>query len=126
MKRVARIAALLAGIVAIIWAMRDRFISLALPREPTPPAFRHMPPSAPHRQEPRTPDVAATSDENVEEGDDLTAVKGIGAVYSGKLAELGITSFASLAAASAEEIAQQVGTQQARVESWIRQAGQLS
>ena len=117
----ARLLSFAVGIAALIWAMRDRFISLALPREPQPPAFRHPDdhPQVPHRphQEHREPGLAAAP-----ELDDLELINGIGPVYSSKLAEMGITTFSGLAAASAEEIVGKLGTAESRVADWIDQA----
>ncbi len=42
--RTARVIAVIAGIAALLWAIRDRFISLVVPREPEPPTFRVAPP----------------------------------------------------------------------------------
>jgi predicted flap endonuclease-1-like 5' DNA nuclease len=121
MKRLARLLSFVAGIAALIWAMRDRFISLALPREPQPPAFRHPDdhPQVPHRphQEHRQPGVEA-----VPELDDLELINGIGPVYSSKLANMGITTFSGLAAGSAAEIAGKLDTAESRVMDWIDQA----
>ena len=121
MKRLVRLLSFTAGIAALIWAMRDRFISLALPREPQPPAFRHPEdhPQVPHRphQEHRQSPMEAAPDL-----DDLELINGIGPVYSSKLADMGITTFSGLAAASAAEVADKLGAAEARVVDWIHQA----
>ena len=43
--RAARLIAVIAGVAALVWAMRDRFISLVVPREPERPTFRVAPPT---------------------------------------------------------------------------------
>ena len=61
--------------------------------------------------------------------DDLTRIPGIGAVFSRRLNEAGIHTFAELAATSPEEIRQKVGTeswQQTDIESWITAAADLA
>jgi polyhydroxyalkanoate synthase len=60
--------------------------------------------------------MAATADP-----DDLTEIKGIGPKYAALLAELGIGSFAALAAADPESLSSSVDPR-ARVEDWIAQA----
>ena len=121
MKRMARLLSFVAGVAALIWAMRDRFISLALPREPQPPAFRHPDdhPHVPHRehQEPKEPQDSVT-----QPSDDLKLIKGIGPVLASKLANMGIASFADLAAASANAIASELNTAESRATDWIEQA----
>ena len=42
MKRVAKIIGLVGGVAAVVWAMRDRFISVATSREPEPPTIRYL------------------------------------------------------------------------------------
>ncbi|NNC39279.1 MAG: hypothetical protein HKN95_01200 [Acidimicrobiia bacterium] len=121
MKRLVRLLSFAAGIAALIWAMRDRFISLALPREPQPPAFRHpedhpQVPHRPHQEHRRSPMEAAP------DPDDLQLINGIGPVYSSKLADMGITTFSGLAAASAAEVAGKLGAAEGRVVDWIHQA----
>ena len=44
MKRVGRIIGLIGGAAAVLWAMRDRLISIAAPAEPEPPRFRVVKP----------------------------------------------------------------------------------
>ena len=60
--------------------------------------------------------------EAVLELDDLELINGIGPVYSSKLADMGIATFSGLAAASAAEVADRLGTAEARVADWIHQA----
>ena len=121
MKRLARVLSFAAAVAALIWAMRDRFISVALPREPQPPAFRHPDehPQVPHRphQNHRDPGMEAAP-----ELDDLELINGIGPVYSSKLAEMGITTFSGLAAASVAEVVGKLGIAESRVVDWIDQA----
>ena len=123
MKRIVRIVSFAAGVAALIWAMRDRFISLALPREPQPPAFRHPDdhPNVPHRphQPPQyQPEVPATDSKP----DDLREINGIGPVFAAGLADLGITTFSDLSESRVADVAAKLGTAESRVADWIGQA----
>ncbi len=120
MKKLARIGGMIvgigAGIVAGLWLLKDK---IAGPPQTTvepedAPKFRVAPPP------PETPAPAA------EEPDDLTSVKGIGPVFSARLAEAGISTFAGLAAATAAAIAEKVGARESQVEDWIAQAADLA
>ncbi|MDH5372619.1 MAG: helix-hairpin-helix domain-containing protein, partial [Acidimicrobiia bacterium] len=112
------------GIATLLWAMRDRFISLALPREPRPPAFRHPDehPVVPHRPHANAPTPARQQPSVGALPDNLEDINGIGAVFARKLAESGISTFAELAAASADEVAENLNTGSSRVADWIGQA----
>jgi large subunit ribosomal protein L21 len=112
MKKLARILGLMGGVAAVAWAMRDRFVSIAAPREPEPPTFRVVtPPSTPPK--PRSP-----------EPDDLTEVNGIGPVFARRLMEAGISTFSNLAQAEPGRVAEIAQVPEARVTDWIEQAGQ--
>ena len=125
MKRIVRILAFAAGVAALIWAMRDRFISLALPREPQPPAFRHPEdhPNVPHRphQPPHFQTEVPATDKKPE---DLKEIKGIGPVFAAGLAEMGITTFSDLSESGVAEVAAKLETAESRVADWIDQASQ--
>lgn len=112
MKKLARLIGLLGGVAVVVWAMRDRLVSIATPREPKPPTFRVVPPVAPAK-------VAA-------EGDDLTRVIGIGPVFAARLREGGIETFRAIAEAGRHRVAEVVGVPPSRVDSWIEQAGSLA
>lgn len=101
MKRVFKFTGFVAGLGAAIWLMRDRLISIALPREPEPPTFRVGPAG---------------------EGDDLTEIKGIGDVFAARLNSAGITTFEDLAGADPETLASQIDTQATRIQEWVEQA----
>lgn len=58
--------------------------------------------------------------------DDLAEVSGIGPVYSSRLAEAGITTFAGLAAADAAAVADATGATPRRAADWIAQAAALA
>lgn len=111
MKKVFQFFGVLAGLGTVIWVMRDRFISLALPREPEPPTFR----VAPHPPQ-----------EELSQVDDLTIIKGVGPVYAARLEDAGITSLAGLSAADAEALASVVDVPVGRVGTWIEEATFLS
>ena len=113
MKKALRFIGVLAGLGTVIWVMRDRFLSLALPREPEPPAFRVAPP------QPAEPQTSRSDD-------DLTIIKGVGPVYATRLNEAGITSLAGLAGAVAETVAATIDVPAGRVSDWITEAKFLS
>ncbi|MFW2339308.1 MAG: hypothetical protein ACN4GK_04600 [Acidimicrobiia bacterium] len=125
MKRIVRILSFAAGVAALIWAMRDRFISLALPREPQPPAFRHPEdhPNVPHRphQPPHFQPEVPTTDNKP---DDLQEIKGIGPVFAAGLADMGITTFGDLSESKVADVAAKLETAESRVADWIGQASQ--
>lgn len=101
MKRLAKIVGVVGGIIAVIWAMRDRFISVATSREPEPPTFRAGSES-----------VSAAVD----------TIDGIGPVFAGRLRSAGIDTSAKLAAASPDHVAEAAGVSGARARAWIEQA----
>ena len=114
MKRLARVGGVLvgigAGVVAALWLLKDKITGPApAPVQPADaPRFRVAPPTAP----------AAG-------GDDLTRVKGIGPVYSARLADVGISSFADLAGADPATVAERVDAAETQVAGWISQARDL-
>lgn len=116
MKRLASILGVLGGIGAILWAMRDRLVSVAIPREPQPPALkapeRPQPAPTPSRQEEATPRT-------------LTDVSGIGPVYATRLEAAGITSLADLAGTDDEKVAEAADVTLRRAQGWIQSAHDL-
>ena len=123
MKRVGRIIGVLGGVAALVWAMRDRFVSIASPKEPEPPSFRVVttppPPPTEHVSHPAPPDTAPTE---TPDPDDLTAINGVGPVFERRLMETGMATFAAIAEASPDRIAEATGVPTSRAEDWIRQA----
>lgn len=101
MKRVAKVVGFVGGIVAVAWAMRDRFISVATSREPEPPTFRTGPQSA-----------------------NVDTIDGIGPVFAERLEEAGLGEMHTLAAATPDQVAEAAGVSVARAKSWIEQAEQ--
>lgn len=112
MKKVARLIGIIGGVAAVVWAMRDRLVSIAAPREPEPPRFRVVPQPPP-------------ADADAGARDDLTEISGIGPVFAERLVRHGIDSFARLADADASEVASAAQVPPGRVEDWIRQASSL-
>ncbi len=102
MKRLAKIVGVVGGLAAIVWAMRDRFISVATSREPEPPSFRSS-------------DAASAVN-------GIDVIGGIGPVFAGRLRGAGIDTPAKLAAASPDRVAEAAGVSGARARSWIEQA----
>lgn len=97
-KKLVKAAALVAAIGVILWAMRDRFISIATSREPEQPTFR------------------------THGGVGVDAVDGIGPVFAQRLTSAGIADIDQLAAASPDSVAEAAGVSVARARSWIDQA----
>lgn len=107
MKRSLRALAVLGGIGAAAWAMRDRIMSILSPSEPEPPTFRVVtPPSAPSP-------------------DELLRVDGIGPAYAAKLTAAGITTLDGLVEAGVERVAGIVELPASRVQGWIDHASSL-
>lgn len=96
MKRLAKIIGLVGGAVAVIWAVRDRFISVAISREPQPPAFRYEPPVA-----------------------KVETIDGIGPVFAQRLTGAGLGTVNSLAEANPDLVAEAAGVSAARARNWI-------
>ena len=106
--RTARVIAVIAGIAALVWAMRDRFISLVVPREPEPPTFRVAPPR------PAAPAAP--------EQEDLTVIAGIGPVYQSRLYAAGFDTLAAVAEASAAELSKAAQVPEGRAADWVSKA----
>lgn len=100
--RIGKVLGFVGGALAILWAMRDRLVSIAAPQDPEPPRFRVVPPS---------PSPAAV--------DDLTVINGIGPVFAGRLRDAGITSFADVSAAGPSRLAEVTGSSESRAAEWI-------
>ena len=106
--KIGKVLGFVGGALAILWAMRDRLVSIAAPQDPEPPRFRVVPSS---------PVPAAE--------DDLTAISGIGPVFAGRLRDAGITSFADIAAAGSARLAEVTGASEPRAAEWIAAAASL-
>ena len=112
MKKLTRILGLVGGAVAILWAMRDRLISIAAPKDPEPPRFRVVPPST-------GGDTSSGVDSSP---DDLTEINGIGPVFASRLRAAGISSFEALAGTDPGTLAEITGAADSRVAEWLGQA----
>lgn len=104
MKKLARALGIAGAVAAVLWVVRDRLLAILMPREPEPPVFTVVSP---------TPQ-------------DLTTVNGVGPVAAAKLRQEGITTFADLAAADPVQLAERIGTSQAKIADWIKQAKSLA
>lgn len=78
--------------------MRDRFISVAVSREPEPPAFRTLP-----------------------EFETLEDVIGIGPTYASRLKEAGVATPSGLIGADPADIGEIAGVSASRAAGWITQ-----
>lgn len=99
--KLAKAIGFVGGVAALVWAMRDRFISVAVSREPQPPSFRVGP-----------------SDGEVS----LESIAGIGPTYASRLRDAGFATVADLAAADAERVAGVAGVSVDRASTWLAQA----
>ena len=105
LKRMAKVIGLVGGAAAVLWAVRDRFVSVATSREPEPPTFR-------------TPSAGASQS--------IEVIDGIGPVFATRLTEAGMEYIASLADASPDSVAEAASVSVARARSWIEQAQQYT
>lgn len=115
-KNLIRIAGVVAGLGAAVWAMRDRLLPNPEVPDGPPPRFREAPPR--FREAP-APAVATAED-------DLTIIKGIGPVTSRKLADAGIATLPALADADVATVATAAGTNEASAKAWIDAAKSLT
>ena len=113
MKRIGRVVGFIGGAAAVIWAMRDRLISIAAPAEPQPPRFRVVKPSP----------VSPPDPTNVT--DDLTRITGVGPVFAARLRAAGIDTFERVVEADDARLAEVTGVTESRVEGWRDQASTL-
>lgn len=97
MKRIAKVIGFVGGAVAVVWAMRDRFISVATSREPVPPSFRTEPAAHPT----------------------VDTIDGIGPVFADRLTKAGLATVEALAEASPDRVAEAAGVSAARARTWI-------
>ena len=104
---------MIGGIVAVIWAMRDRLVSIAAPREPEPPRFRVVPP----------PSDGDSPTDDSQAHDDLTAINGIGPVYAERLRRAGIDTVGALASADPGAVGDAAQVSPERATAWIEEAG---
>lgn len=108
--KLARILGIVGGAGAVAWAMRDRFVTLALKREPDHPTFTLPPEQA---------------DIHTVEPDDLTAIPGIGPVFARRLMEAGVATYRELATADPARVAEIVNVTEGRAGKWIEAAASL-
>lgn len=104
--------------------MRDRLVSVAIPREPQPPALR-----APNRPVRQTADLepSGTGHEYEEPAppQSVTDVNGIGPVYATRLEAAGIATLSDLARNEAETVAEAAAVPVSRATGWIESAQAL-
>jgi predicted flap endonuclease-1-like 5' DNA nuclease len=105
MKTLAKVVGIVGAAAALVWAMRDRFISVAASREPEPPVLRTA-----------TPVASAQG---------IDAIDGIGPVFASRLKDAGIDDVSKLASATPDTIAEAAGVSGARARTWIEQARSL-
>ena len=106
MNKIGKALGFIGGALAILWAMRDRLVSIAAPHDPEPPRFRVVPPSG-------SGQIAI---------DDLTELPGVGPVFAGRLRDAGVSTFADVASSSTTRLAEITGASEARVTEWVTHA----
>lgn len=106
MARFMRALLAIAGVVAVLWLVRDRFVTLGRPKNVEPVSFR----VAPH-------DPTATPPPA-----ELTDIPGIGPVYAERLTDAGISSAHDLAGADPTVVAAAAGVSEDRAAGWIAAA----
>jgi len=111
MKRVLRLLTLAGAVAGAVWYSRQQSETVT---ESAGGEWKARPKLQ------AVPDQAAPAAPRGSE-DDLTEIKGVGPKYSQQLKELGISSFASLAAADPEALSAEFEAR-ADVEDWIAQA----
>ncbi|HUF16281.1 MAG TPA: helix-hairpin-helix domain-containing protein [Acidimicrobiia bacterium] len=102
MKRLAQIIGFIGAAAALVWAMRDRFISVATSREPEPPSFRS----------------------GVAKSTPVDVIEGIGPVFAKRLTDAHLGTLDALAVASPDQVAEAASVSAARARSWIDLAKQ--
>ena len=112
-RRVAKVVGIVGGTIAVVWAMRDRLVSIAATREPEPPQFRVVTPPS---------DDPAPLAPAEGQADDLTTLPGVGPATAAKLVAAGFETLDSIAASTPEALVAAVGGSSARAASWIAAA----
>lgn len=102
-KKLAKVVGIIGAAAAVLWAMRDRFVSVATSREPELPTFR-------------TPESTIPAA--------VDAIDGIGPVFARRLSQAGIPDVPTLAKASPDSVAEAAGVSAARAKAWIEKAQQ--
>lgn len=105
----------------MLWAIRNRLVSVALPREPQPPTFKV--PDGPTEQVTEKQEDEADSDEPSQPAaPSLTDISGIGPVYATRLASAGIHTIEQLADADPNKVAEAADVPLTRAEKWVESA----
>jgi predicted flap endonuclease-1-like 5' DNA nuclease len=124
---VAMATAVAAGVAAATWAKRRAADDAALEQEMLDTLEDHEEIISTPSPVPDPVPEADAAPEADDDGDDLTEVKGIGAVSAQRLSEAGVTTFAQLAAWSDEDLERvaeevQISPERMRREDWVGQA----
>ncbi|MFV1999682.1 MAG: helix-hairpin-helix domain-containing protein [Acidimicrobiia bacterium] len=106
-----RVAGVVAGLGAAVWALRDRLLPAPEVHSEPPPRFRTV--------------ETSTEVPNESKADDLTTIKGIGPVTATKLAANDIHSFKAITNMTPESLAHAAGTSSEVAGAWIESAAAL-
>lgn len=101
MERFIRNLLVVVGVVAVLWLVRDRFVTVGQVPASEPVSFRVAPPDRP------SPPV------------DLVAIPGIGPVYAERLAAAGFPTAGALAQANPDAVAEAAQVSASRATEWI-------
>jgi len=133
-KKLVRTTMLIGVWAAVSWVLREKLLPLPRPEKGPIPQFRTgagpspSPPAAAAATPGATPTATPTAAPATapvagpHHPDDLADIVGIGPVFRGRLADTGITTFASLAATDAAVVAAAIGVTEQMVAGWIAQA----
>ena len=101
MAKLLRALLTVAGVILVLWLVRDRLVSVGRTVETEPVSFRVSPPA------------------HVDPPVELTTIEGIGPVYAERLAAAGIENASKLADTDAAAVAAAAGVSESRAAGWI-------
>lgn len=131
MRRLFKLFGFVAGVLATLWMLRDRLVSITAAREPEPPTFRPASAARPTPSPAATvtdldPTAKAPTPADLPEDADLERIKGVGPVFANRLRSAGLGSFEALGNAAAETVAEAAGVSVSRATGWIEAARHIS
>lgn len=114
-KNLIRVAGVVVGLGAAVWALRDRLLPAPEIHDEPPPRFREA-----------GSDATASPTSSTSSPDDLTAITGVGPVNADKLAAAGITTVAGVAASDPGKLSESIGISETVATKWIDSAKNLT
>jgi len=116
-KNLIRVAGVVVGIGAAVWAMRDRLLPSPEVHDEPPPRFREAPSPVPSQAHAEPSSRGAVA---------VTEIKGIGPVTADKLASAGVTDVAAVATSTTSDLAAAAGVSETVAGRWIAAAKTIS